>query len=247
MKILLIDNEASVRTILKEMIQQVNPSLHIIAEASGVESGLEQITIFQPEVVFLDVEMNDGTGFDLLKRISAPSFQLIFTTAFNQYAMQAFKFSAIDYLMKPVDPVELGNSLSKAARNINQGNLHRQLEVLMQQLPGKGVQEGQIVLKDMDATYFVKIRDIMYCMAEGAYTQFFIRQGDPILVSRNLHSFEELLEPTGFIRCHHSCLVNPVHIKMYDRKTENLVLEGGHSVPVSQRKRDHVIKLLENR
>jgi two-component system, LytTR family, response regulator len=125
--------------------------------------------------------------------------------------------------------------------------LHRQLEVLMQQLPGKAVGEGQIVLKDMDATYFVKIRDIMYCMAEGAYTQFFLRQGDPILVSRNLHSFEELLAPASFIRSHHSCLVNPVHIKMYDRKTENLVLEGGHSVPVSQRKRDHVIQLLENR
>jgi len=247
MKILLVENEENVRGVLREMIHQINPSQHQIEEASGVETGLQKIGTFQPDVLFLDVEMDDGTGFDLLKRLNAPSFQLIFTTAFNQYAMQAFKFSAIDYLMKPVDPVELSVTLSKAAENITQRNLHKQLEVLMQQLPGKSVQDGQIVLKDMDATYFVKISDIMYCMAEGAYTQFFIRQSDPVLVSKNLHSYEDLLAPAGFIRTHHSCLVNPSHIKMYDRKTESLVLEGGHTVPVSQRKKDYVIQLLENR
>jgi two-component system, LytTR family, response regulator len=247
MKILLIDNEDDIRSILKEMILQINPTLHQIEEASGVESGLAKIQSFQPEVVFLDIEMDDGTGFDLLNKISAPTFQLIFTTAFNQYAIQAFKFSAIDYLMKPVDPIELSNSLNRAMQNISKKDLRKQLEVLMQQLPGKAVQDGQIVLKDLDATYFVRINDILYCMAEGAYTQFFIRQSDPILVSKNLHSYEELLTPSAFIRTHHSCLVNPVHIKMYDRKTESLVLEGGHSVPVSQRKRDHVIQILESR
>jgi two-component system, LytTR family, response regulator len=247
MKILLIDNEDDIRGILKEMIHQTNPTLHQIEEAAGVESGLTKIQSFLPAVVFLDIEMNDGTGFDLLRRLNAPTFQLIFTTAFNQYAIQAFKFSAIDYLMKPVDPIELSNSLNRAMQNISQKVLHNQLEVLMQQLPGKSVQDGQIVLKDLDTTYFVKVNDIMYCMAEGAYTQFFVRQSDPILVSKNLHSYEELLTPSGFIRTHHSCLVNPRHIKMYDRKTESLVLEGGHSVPVSQRKRDHVIQILEAR
>ena len=91
------------------------------------------------------------------------------------------------------------------------------------------------------------MNDILYCSAEGAYTQFYFNQSDPILVSKNLHAYEELLTPSGFIRTHHSCLVNPAHIKMYDRKTESLVLEGGHSVPVSQRKRDHVIQILESR
>lgn len=247
MKILLIDNEDDIRGILKEMIQQINPAIHQLEEASGVETGFEKILSFKPDIVFLDVEMDDGTGFDLLKRLHAPSFQLIFTTAYNQYAMQAFKFSAIDYLMKPIDPVELSNSLIRATQNISQRNLHKQLEVLLQQLPGKVLQDGQIVLKNVEATYFVKISDIMYCKAEGAYTQFFIRDIDPILVSKNLHAYEELLTPAGFIRTHHSCLVNPAHIKMYDRKTDSLVLEGGHSVPVSQRKKDYVIQLLESR
>lgn len=247
MKILLIDNESDLRSILKDLINRVSPDFHQMEEAAGVETGIEKIQSFQPDIVFLDVEMDDGTGFDLLKKLNAPTFQLIFTTAFNQYAMQAFKFSAIDYLMKPVDPIELSNSLSRANQNISQRNLHKQLEVLIQQLPGKSVQDAQIVLKDLDTTYFVKISDIMYCMAEGAYTQFFVRHSDPILVSKNLHSYEELLTPSGFIRTHHSCLVNPIHIKLYDRKTDCLVLEGGHSIPVSQRKKDYVIQLLESR
>lgn len=247
MKILLIDNESDIRGVLNEMIQQVNPAMHQLEEASGVETGLTKIQSFQPDVVFLDVEMDDGTGFDLLKRIETPQFQLVFTTAFNQYAIQAIKFSAIDYLMKPVDPIELAASLAKAAQNISHSSLQRQLEVLMQQMNNRPTTDKQIVLKDMDATYFVKVNDILYCMAEGAYTQVFIQHTDPILVSRNLHTHEELLTPSGFIRTHHSCLVNSGHIKLYDRKTESLILTSGHSVPVSQRKRDWVIQYLESR
>jgi two-component system LytT family response regulator len=246
MRILLVDNEENVRMTLRGLIEKISPTAQI-EEAVGVEAGIAKINEFQPEILFLDIEMDDGTGFDLLKRIESPAFQLIFTTAFNQYAIQAIRFSAIDYLMKPVDPIELAASLTKAAQNISQRNLQRQLDVLMQQMNGRPSTEKQIVLKDMDATYFVKVSDILYCMAEGAYTQIFIQNSDPILVSRNLHAHEELLTPSGFIRTHHSCLVNPVHIKLYERKTESLVLTSGHTVPVSQRKRDWVIEYLENR
>ncbi|NOT76696.1 MAG: response regulator transcription factor [Cyclobacteriaceae bacterium] len=247
MKILLIDNETDVRQTLSDLIHKINPMGYEIEEASGVETGIQKITSFQPDIVFLDIEMNDGTGFDLLKRINGINFQLIFTTAFNQYAIEAFKFSAIDYLMKPVDPAELAISLHRASENIQSKNIQKQLEIMLKHLSGNAAPDRQIVLKDMDATYFIKVSDILYCMAEGAYTQFFFQQSDPILVSRNLHSHEELLAPMGFIRTHHSCLVNPIHIKMFDRKTDSLVLSSGHSVPVSQRKKDSVIEILENR
>lgn len=247
MKILLIDNEVGVRQTLKELIHKIDPSVHQVEEASGVGTGLAGISSFQPDVVFLDIEMEDGTGFDLLKRIKDVNFQLVFTTAFNQYAIQAFKFSAIDYLMKPIDPAELAGCLTRVSQNIRSMNIQKQLEVLLKHVSSNSSQDRQIVLKDMDATYFIKVNDILYCMAEGAYTQFFFQQGDPILVSRNLHSHEEMLAPMGFIRTHHSCLVNPSHIKMYDRKTESLVLNSGHSVPVSQRKKDFVLEILENR
>ena len=250
MKILLVDNEPEVRQVLKDMVTAWAKDIHTIAEADGVATGVEKISSFNPDIVLLDVEMNDGTGFDLLKQLSNPSFQLIFTTAHNQYAIQAFKFSAIDYILKPIDPAELGVSLEKATTKVAGSTLQNQLAVLMQQVSNKTDKaDRQIVLKDIDKTYFIKTNDILYCEAEGSYTKFYLSNSEPIFVSRNLRSYEELLAPAGFIRTHHSCLINPNKIKIYDRKTDSgtLILEGGHTVPVSQRKKDFVIQFLENR
>lgn len=249
MKILLVDNEPEIRSVLKEMVLAWAAGVHVIEEADGVATGVEKINAFQPDVVLLDVEMNDGTGFDLLKQIPNPSFQLIFTTAHNQYAIQAFKFSAMDYLLKPVDPVELNACLQKAMEQVSSKTLKQQLDAMMQQLYNKQEPDRQIVLKDIDKTYFVKMNDILYCEAEGSYAKFYLTNSEPIFVSRNLRYYEELLAPAGFIRTHHSCLVNPSKIKIYDRKTDSgtLILEGGHTIPVSQRKKEFVMQLLENR
>jgi two-component system LytT family response regulator len=247
MKILIVDNEKEVRELLKDMIAAVASATHEIAEADGVASGLSMINTFRPDIVFLDVEMGDGTGFDLMNQVQQPSFQLIFTTAHNKYAVQAFKCSAIDYLLKPVDMTELGNSLEKASANLSNNNLGKQLSVLMQQLSGKNITNKQIVLKDIEASYFVKIADILYCEAEGSYTKFYLANTNPIIISKNLSTYDELLGPYGFIRTHHSYLVNPARIKMYD-KTDGgtLVLDSGHIVPISHRKKDFVLNLLEN-
>jgi two-component system, LytTR family, response regulator len=249
MKILLVDNETEIRLILKELVSAAGNGQYIVDEADGVASGYKKINSFQPDVVLLDVEMNDGTGFDLLEQVINPGFQLIFTTAHNQYAIQAFKFSAIDYLLKPVDPVELNKSLQRAKENINSQTMQKQLAILLEQLSNKKSPDRQIVIKDIDKTYFVKMNDILYCEAEGSYTKFYLSNSEPIFVSRNLRYYEELLAPAGFFRTHHSCLVNPGKIKIYDRKTDcgTLILEGGHTVPVSQRKKDFVLQLLENR
>ena len=249
MKILLVDNEEEIRLVLKDMVTAWAKGMHTIEEADGVASGLQKINALEPDIVLLDVEMNDGTGFDLLKQLVNPAFQLIFTTAHNQYAIQAFKFSAIDYLLKPIDPVELNASLQRASDHVSGSVLQKQLSVLMEQFSPRNEPDRQIVLKDIDKTYFIKMSDILYCEAEGSYTKFYIANSDPIFVSRNLRSYEELLAPAGFIRTHHSCLVNPAKIKVYDRKTDSgtLVLEGGHTIPVSQRKKEFVIQFLENR
>jgi len=249
MKILVVDNEKEIRLILKDMIATCGSGPYIVEEADGVKNGIAKINFFQPDIVLLDVEMNDGSGFDLLQQVINPSFQLIFTTAHNQYAIRAFKFSAIDYLLKPIDPVELTNSLQKAKENINILTMEKQLVVLMQQISNKNDLERQIVIKDIDKTYFIKMNDILYCEAEGSYTKFYLTNSEPVFVSRNLRYYEELLEPAGFFRTHHSCLVNPSKIKVYDRKTDSgsLILEGGHTVPVSQRKKDAVLSLLERR
>jgi two-component system LytT family response regulator len=248
MKILLVDNEKGVRELLKDMIKAILPATCQLEEAEGVATGLQKINSFKPDIVFLDVEMGDGTGFDLMNKIPSPSFQLIFTTAHNKYAIQAFKCSAIDYLLKPIDVVELENSLQKASANISSHDLSRQMAVLMQQLTTKEAGEKQIVLKDSEASYFVKVTDILYCEAEGSYTKFYLNTEKPIVISKNLSTFEDLLGVYGFIRTHHSYLVNPAKIKMYD-KTDGgtLVLDSGHTVPISHRKKDYVMQLLERR
>jgi two-component system LytT family response regulator len=248
MKALVIDNEAPLRIGLRSLIHSFCPEITETDEAEGVQSGLQKIKSFLPDIVLLDVEMDDGSGFDLMKQIPNPSFQLIFVTAHNKYAIEAFRFSAIDYLMKPVDPEALQISIQKAAKNIRNTNLNLQLQVMMQQLAGIQNHEKKIVLKDIENTYFVRVADIFYCEAEGTYTKFFIHNAPSILVSKNLKEYESILEPLGFLRTHHSFLVNPDKIKMYD-KTDGgaLILEGGHSVPVSQRKKDFVMQVLKKR
>jgi two-component system, LytTR family, response regulator len=248
MKLLIVDNEKEVRELLKDMIESVRPNIYTIEEADGVASGMQKINSFKPDVVLLDVEMGDGTGFDLMNNIANPPFQLIFTTAHNKYAIQAFKCSAIDYLLKPVDLTELDNSLQKASTNIDGSNLSKQMAVLMQQITSKESADKQIVLKDSEASYFVKLSDILYCEAEGSYTKFYLKADNPVVISKNLSTYEDLLASYGFIRTHHSYLVNPVHIKMYD-KTDGgmLILGNGQSVPISHRKKEYVLQMLENR
>ncbi|HRG93695.1 MAG TPA: LytTR family DNA-binding domain-containing protein, partial [Chitinophagaceae bacterium] len=200
MKILLVDNEKTVRETLATMVQNWSNGMHQIEEAAGVKEGVSTINQLKPDIVLLDVEMDDGTGFDLLQQIPQPGFQLIFTTAHNEYAIQAFRYSAIDYLLKPVDPAELRQALERAMIQISQQTMQQQLTILLQQLGGRTDTEKQIVLKDVDKTYFIKIRDILFCEAEGSYTKFYLSNAEPVFVSRNLRSYEEILAPAGFIR-----------------------------------------------
>ncbi|MFT3682047.1 MAG: LytTR family DNA-binding domain-containing protein [Ferruginibacter sp.] len=248
MKLLVTDNEAPIRNGIRQLLQAYCPEITVIEEAAGVREGLEKINSFQPDILLLDVEMDDGTGFDLLRQVQHPSFQLIFATAHNKYATDAFRFSAIDYLLKPVDPGALQESIRRAAGNIRGKGLERQIEILMQQLSGKQPDEKRIVLKDIDNIYFLKVQEILYCVAEGTYTRFYTQAGNPIMVSKNLKEYENLLEPLGFLRTHHSYLVNPGKVIRYDKKDGGaLVLENGQEIPVSKRRRDDIMQILENR
>lgn len=248
MKLLIVDNEPNLRIAIKALLQAFCPEITQFEEADGVRTGMQKITTFQPDIVLLDVEMDDGTGFDLMQQLSSPVFQLIFITAHNKYAIQAFRFSAIDYLLKPVDPEALQLAIQKAMANIRNNDLHQQVQILLQQIAGIKIKEQKIVLKDIDNTWFIKIANILYCEAEGTYTRFYLQDSEPILVSKNLKEYEDILEPLGFVRTHHSYLANPDKIKSYD-KTDGgaLILEGGATIPVSQRKKDFVLQVLGNR
>jgi two-component system, LytTR family, response regulator len=244
-KILIIDNEAPLRSSLRKLITHFIGESGMIQEASGVEDGLNKISSFDPDVVFLDIEMEDGTGFDLLKQLELPTFELIFTTAHNQYAIMAFEFSALNYLLKPISPSLLQKTLDKAIANLQKKNIHQQFEILFSQYSNRVDPNAKIALKDANGTYFVRISDIVYCEADGPYTKFHILGSTNIVISKTLKEYETIFEAYNFLRCHHSFLVNPRLITRYDRNESQLIMNDGSMVIVSQRKKDAVLEMLE--
>lgn len=248
MKVLVLDNEKLIREGLVELLGLFCPQVSEVKQCAAIPEALNLLEQWSPDLVFLDVELDNGeTGFDFMKNFPDPLFQLIFVTAHEKYAVQAFKFSAIDFLTKPIDPVELQDAVDKAAKRIKNSNLSRQIQVLLEQT-NLNSSDRKIVLKDNEAIFFVKVKDIFYCEADGPYTRFFLLEGNNIMVSKNLKEYEEMLSPFGFERTHHSFLVNLNRVKSFDKRDGGmLILENAQQVPVSQRKRDAVLKLLESR
>lgn len=245
-RILIVDDETPIRTSLAKLIRHYLGDQVALYEASGVYDGLQKIYTHQPEILFLDIEMEDGSGFDLLEKIEHPNFQLIFTTAHNQYAIRAFEFSAINYLLKPISPSALDTTLQKAIKNIQQNNLQQQLDILRSHISNKVDEHQKIALKDINGTYFVKANDIIFCQADGPYTKFTIKGMPNIMISKNLKEYESMFEAFKFIRCHHSYLVNSRLISRFDKNEGGcLIMDDGERIPVSQRKRDFVLAYLE--
>lgn len=248
MRILIIDNDNKIREGLKTMLSKGFPDMLSIQEADGVESGLNQLNAFNPELIFLDVEMDDGTGFDFIKKASHHNFQLIFITAHDKYAVDAIKMSAIDFLQKPIDQDELAISVEKAKKGIQNSTLKSQVEFLTNALINNHTGDKKIALKDRNAIHFVKIQNIIRCEADGTYTKFIIENSAPLLLSKSLKEFEDLLSGDNFIRCHHSHLINVSKIIRLE-KTDggSLVLENNEVIPISQRKKEQILAILSKR
>lgn len=249
MKILIVDNEVAIRNGLQKMIQDAGFHKYQIVEANGVQDGIKQFEAHLPEIVFLDVELDDGTGIELANQlIQISSFQLIFITAHNKYAMDAFKLSAIDFLLKPIDKEDLFRALFKAETNLQNLDLKNQIEILQESLKNISTENRKIVLKDADSIYFVKVSEIIRCEADGPYTIFHIGQGQKITISKSLKEYETVLEPFGFIRVHHSHIVNANKVLRFDKAEGGSVfLENQEKVPVSNRKKDKILSVLANK
>ena len=246
MKILVIDNELNVRENFVKLLLKTYPDTLEVIEANGVKSGLESIRNNSPELVFLDVEMDDGTGMDLLAQLKEINFQLVFITAFNKYAMDAFKFSAIDFLLKPVSSQDVIRSIERAQKNIKFSNLNEQLFILQESLQTIKSTDKKIVLNDSESIHFIKISDIVRCEADGGYTHFFFVNKKPILISTSLKEYEELLIPYGFSRVHHSHIINLNKILRFDKKDGGfLVMENNDSVPISKRKKEELTAIIK--
>lgn len=246
MKVVIVDDEAAIREGLTQLLASFCPDINSIREASGVNEALKLIDEEIPDILFSDVEMGDGTGFDLAQKIGKVDFPIIFITAHNKYALEAFKFCAIDFIVKPIDPEDLIEAVRRAKELIKSKDISKQFAMLREHMDNSQLSDKKIVLRDSKALYFVKILDIMRCEASGSYTDFYLLDNSKITVSKPLKEYEQMLESFQFVRTHHSHLVNINRIKRLD-KTDggSVVLENDVHVPISQRKWEHVLKLID--
>lgn len=245
MKTIIVDDERQAISALKADIKFHCRDLEIIGEAFSVKDAISKINTLNPELVFLDIQLIDGTGFDVLDAIDRRRLKVIFTTAHSHFAIKAIKFSALDYLLKPIDAEELVDAVKRASEYTELQHTTEQFDILKQQMDLLQIGEKKIVLKDSKSIYFVKVADIVRCEANGSYTDVYTADASRIIVSKPLKELESMLESFGFIRTHHSHLVNLHLIKRIDKVDGGTVqLNDGTSVPISQRKWEQVIQLL---
>ncbi len=243
MKVALIDDEDDARYTLRNLLLQEDSRFNI-HEATSVATGLELIDKQKPDLVFLDVMMPDGTGFDLLKQLPAIDFKLVIVSGHHEFALQAFRFSAIDYLVKPVDQDELHETLSRIRSSTAQP-WQQIMDVLKQSIQPTKETDRKIVLKDMNAVYVVSVSSIIRCEASDNYTTFYLTDQLPIIISRPLKEYEELLTPLQFFRAHQSHLINMNHLQQFNkREGGSIKMKDGSEVPVSSRKREAILSEL---
>lgn len=245
LRTIIIDDEAHMRQTLEKLVSLYCDNIKVMASADGVKSGIEAIRKYHPDLVLLDIKMNDGTGFDLLKQIEPVDFKVIFITAFDQFAIKAFKFSAIDYLLKPVDPDELKEAVGKA-EILMQKDFNTQLENLEETMRSGDNADRKIILRTFDNIHLVKVHDISYCESDGSYTVVHLMNRKEIVVSTILKEYDELLKDAGFYRVHKSYLVNIRYISRFDKNDGGyVVLEDESKVPVASRKKEELLEMFE--
>lgn len=246
MKTVIIDNEPRVLESLRQLLRLFCPEIELIGTANSVASGLELLADLEPELVFLDVELGDGQGMDLLRALGDRSFQLIFITAYEKYAVDAFRFSALEFLLKPIDPDDLVQAVSKARDQLDALAWQLKLSVLMENFQRVSHQERRMVVNDKESIHILQVKEVLFCEASGGYTFLHLNDGRKILASKNLKYFEELLLACGCYRVHHSFLVNLQYITRYDRADCILELKNGATVPVSSRRKEALTEALNS-
>lgn len=241
----IIEDEKKSREALKALIQRYCGQVNIVGEASGVRTGLEVIRNTKPDVVFLDIQMPDGSGFKLLEMIPDINFEVIFVTAFDQYAIKAIKYSALDYLLKPVIPDELIAAVQKVDKRKVTSGINKNIQALLENIRSSDDRPHKIVLSTAEKIHVVEVNNIIRCESDNYYTIFFFTDGKTLLVSKTLKEHEELLKEHDFLRPHKSHLVNTRYIKSFVKQDGGyIMLTDGTKVPVSRRKREKVIEII---
>jgi two-component system LytT family response regulator len=241
-KTLIIDDEENNRERLTRMIENNFKNINIIGEADSVKTGIMAISKLRPELVLLDIKMGDGDAFDLLEKLDNIFFKIIFITAYEEYALKAFKFSALDYLLKPVLVENLRIAIERAENQI-MADLKLQLSSLQSNFHAR--KSKTIVLKSSDKIFLINIQDIARCESDWNYTIVFTMEGNKYMVSQPLKEYENMLEDHGFFRIHKSHIINISFIESFDKKNDRIILKDKTKLPVSRRKKVELLELFK--
>lgn len=236
----IIDDEIDIRNDIREKIYTYFKSeINILAEAESVKEGVHIIEKHKPNLLFLDIELTDGSSFDILERINHHNFQIIFITGFNNQAIKAIKIGALDYILKPIDDDEFKTAINKVFKYLSKNNsIENQVAVSTDYF--KGMKDKRIVLKTLNTHHIIFEDDILYCNSEGNYTTFYMMNSEKILISKSMKKVEELVNQNIFLKCHQSYLVNINYIEKY-LSDGYLVIKNNIKIPISSRRKELVL------
>ncbi|MBS1597615.1 MAG: response regulator transcription factor [Bacteroidetes bacterium] len=247
-KAIIIDDEQHCVNRLSDLLDEhFSQSIHVAANFQTVEEALTGINTIKPDLVFLDVQIHDKTGFDLLKQLDEIDFQIIFTTAYEKYAVQAFKFSALDYLLKPIDPDDLKLAIHKLKELISKNDTAGKLDTLFHNLKNLQGISKRICVPVVNGFVFLQVNDIVRCQSDVNYTTIFLKDNKNLVVAKTLKEFETMLSDYNFYRVHNSHMINLNYIKSYNKgKGGYVTMIDNSSVEVSTRRKDEFLKRLED-
>ena len=244
-KTVLIDDEIDSIRILQRLLEAYCPEVVVVGKADGVETGVHAIQTAKPDLVFLDIEMTQGNAFDLLNQLQPVNFQIIFVTAFDNYAIRAFKYSAVDYLLKPVDIDDLCAAVERVSQKIQGKSFIDQMQVLLYNVETFHLSQQKMAVPTLTGLIFVAIRDIMRFEAKGSYTTIYLINGEQIMATRNIKEYEDLLPAVIFCRVHNSHIINLHKIQKYHKgRGGYVIMEDGSSIEVASRRREEFLRRL---
>jgi two-component system LytT family response regulator len=243
LRAILVDDEENSLNALKQKIIQHCNAVEIIATSTLPDQAIEKINLLKPDILFLDIEMPVVNGFSLLQKLDYKNFELVFVTAYDHYAIRAIRYSALDYLVKPVDVDELKTTVEKALQKKNKTIPNQRLELLLEHLSQPRKNFNKIAIPGHDGIRFIKVDEIIYLEANVNYTHIYATESNKYIVSRTIKDFEEILPPETFIRIHNSYIINKDYLEKYIRGEGGQVeLSNGAVLDVSKRKKAEFLK-----
>lgn len=244
-KAIIIDDEHYACQALVALIKKHCPDVDVVAVCNNAKEAVKLVKQLKPQLVFLDIEMPYLNGFEVLEMLAPVEFDCIFTTSYDQYAIKAIRFSALDYLLKPVDPEELKAAIQKLL-NKRKPDLQQQMEILLSRLHQPQKQIARIALPTLDGLQIIPVDTIVYCTASSNYTSLCFKDNQKLMVSRTLKEIEEMLEEENFLRVHNSSLVNLNEVTRYIRgEGGSLLMSNGATIDVSRSRKEMLLKKLQ--